>query len=163
MNGIIRRKVFFATALAPNSLTGHFDQILRNYDLVLDVADAEFIIFDLSHPPRRWAPYIARDEARVQQIERNALIPCFFLEVRGCCSAMPPSANLIQTIIEQARNNFISPRAQRGRFRISNNQPDLLEDIEFIESMIPFFKMSEEMAKQVRIYASALNRFGGGV
>jgi len=149
MSPVPKRRIFFATKLTQAQLWAEFADILNKYAQADAPEDAEFVILDLDHPPDDWANYIKRRSVPGVPISPDALIPCL---VR-CSSAAPGIATVIAS---QLKNSFNCER-------LSNTPSELLADLQWLESMIPYVKvkMTPEQMQQVRLVAMATGPFGG--
>jgi len=154
LNPVFKRRVFFVTDLEPEQLREKFrrfgvlDEFDQHFRLHRTHKDAEFIIFDLSHPPVGWAPYIGED----RRIEKGARIdvgnhvPFFFLtfDSEGEQSQASVPSRISQTV-EQIRGNMeavgidVRPADPRR----------LVGDLRWFQSMMPFHKAEATRSRNI--------------
>jgi hypothetical protein len=123
-----QRKVFVATSLTKEAAAERFKRVTSRFGVASTTEEAEFVIFDLSSPPDNWAHYIKKRDEEGIPVSPAAIVPCLFVQTE-------PTANEdVPVILKQVKRNFcIEPR-------ISTDVEQLLSDLNWIESMLPFSK-----------------------
>ena len=141
----VRRRIYLATSLSPQDAQREFGAVLSVYDLVTRLEGAEFVIFDLDHPPRNWWEYIPKRGRRGPGIliPPEAEIP-FLVRASG---SLPPAAATVRDAIQ----------ASVPVSRFSASVQDLVNDLAWLECMIPYRRMSEAEADAFNRAASAIN------
>jgi len=137
-----KRKIYIASGLDQDGLRTQFGKILKIYDPTDNQEEAEFWILDLDNPPDLYVPFI-QDRRQIEgaHIPRSALIPCLIK-----CAAMPGD----QKLKNQIRLSF-------NGLREHQTEDELLRELQWIESMIPYVKAeAPEVTKEQRDQALAL-------
>jgi hypothetical protein len=143
----LRRKVYIATGLSQEDLQTQFGAVLGRYAQAESTRDAEFIIFDLDHPPKPFAPFVQdRRGVSGEAIRPEALVPCLI----RCTGATTPATQWIRDEIQSAFNSL----------RLYQSDDELLRELQWIESMIPYVKRNVTREQQDLALAIAL-RFAG--
>jgi hypothetical protein len=148
MSPTLKRKVFFATALKQDDVVTEFAAILERYKQAVTPEDAEFVIFDLDHPPANWFDYIKSRSVAGEKIGREAFVPCLL----SCKSQIAGDAVWIKKQIDTAFPTV----------RVAPTPGQLLADLQWLECMIPYTRRSpEEVEKGILLQVVALSRLEG--
>jgi hypothetical protein len=127
------RKVLIATSLTTNEINIHFRRVLERYTRTDNLREAEFVIFDLNNPPKKWRKYIEdRDDPdECLHIPSNAHVPCL---IRFDGSPKNENQELIKEIKQHIEETFSID------LRFSPDSKQLLEDLMWLECMFPYQK-----------------------
>ncbi len=77
-----RRRVHFVTELSGNELKDRLGEVLKRYDEVASLEEAEFIVFDLENLPSNWLKCVPQERREIDANLDHYSLPCFLVKLR---------------------------------------------------------------------------------
>ena len=124
----MKRRIFVATSLTPDERESAFGLLRDKFNFASKPEEAEFIVFDLSHPPDDWVEFIPTRSRRSIRVVPDDKVPCLLVR----CGSKHSDVKLILRLI---RRGGIEPR-------VLTNVEQLRDELLWLEWALPLVRMT---------------------